>query len=143
MYYSELAEKLMRISLLRKRPRLGIEGFNRGEMGTLLFLVLVNDHVNAGEISKNLELTSGRTAIVLKSLENKGMIIRQRSEEDARVTIVSSTEKAQAFVAERHQVVKENVTKLLQYLGKEDAEAYVRLQKKVFDYHEKEKEDEK
>ena len=55
------------------------------------------DTMTAKELGKRLYLDSGTLTPVLRSLEEKGFVIRRRSSEDERVLIVKLTEKGAAL----------------------------------------------
>ena len=56
-----------------------------------------NRTMNVKELGQKLYLDSGTLAPVLKSLESKGYVTRERSKEDERVLVVTLTEKGEAL----------------------------------------------
>lgn len=131
MDYDKLTEEFMRETFLRKPPYRPMLNLSRGEMGTLLFLVKGHDHQSAGEIASRIDLTSGRMASLLKSLERKGLVTKKKDENDKRKTIVSSTKEGQATVYEHTKLVFNHINKLLRFLGEEDAKHFVRINTKL------------
>ena len=85
----------------------------------------------SGEISRDLGITTGRTAIALKGLEKKGLVRRAPSETDRRCVNVRITpagrEAAEAF--RRH--VLESIERMLRELGEDDAREYVRIVSRI------------
>ena len=60
----------------------------------IVFMVLwEKESVNVGQLGATLHLDAGTLTPLLKKLEKAGYVIRERSKEDERVTIVSITEK--------------------------------------------------
>ncbi|MCR5262738.1 MAG: MarR family transcriptional regulator [Clostridiales bacterium] len=56
-----------------------------------------NRTMNVKELGQKLYLDSGTLTPVLKSLESKGYVTRERSKEDERVLVVTLTEKGEAL----------------------------------------------
>lgn len=127
MNYDDLTREFMRKTFLHKPPYRPMISLSRGEMGTLLYLVVENDHRAAGDIASRIELSTGRMASVLKSLERKGYITKSKAKDDKRKTIVSSTKKGQDFVYEHSELVYNHIRNLLRFLGEEDAKHFVRI----------------
>ena len=75
--------------------------------------------MNVKDLGKKLFLDSGTLTPVLKKLESKGLITRQRSKEDERVLLVTITSEGEALREEALQVPKQ-MTQCFQ-LEEEDA----------------------
>jgi len=131
MDYQQLTKEFLDDMFLKRPPAKTMFELSKGEMGTMLYLVVENNHAVAGDISKRIRLTSGRMASVLKSLEKKGLITKKQCEKDKRQTIVSATKKGEALVAKHRQIVFDHVLNMLRFLGEEDAAAYVRINKRL------------
>merc|ERR1711879_419633 len=127
MNYDELAREFMKKTFLNKPPYRPMLSLSRGEMGTLLYLVVESDNRTAGDIANRIGLSTGRMASVLNSLEQKECIIRNKAEDDKRKTIVSSTKKGQDLVHEHSDLVHKHITNMLRFLGNEDAKHFVRV----------------
>lgn len=128
--YKALTKEFMDDMFLKKHPFKKALDLSKGELGTMLYLVVENDHAIVGDISKRLDLTSGRMASVLKRLEKKGYITKKKSTRDKRVIIVSSTEEGRRLVETHGNEVFEKIENLLRFLG-DDALTYVRLHKRI------------
>lgn len=135
MIYDELATEFLKIIFLKRRPNDPSYGLTRGEIGTLLYLRHECNNVLAGDISKRLDLTTGRMASVLKSLDHKDFIIRKKSEEDARKTIVSITKLGEEHIDNHSKETHKRLSKMLEFLGEEDAKSFVRIQRKIIEFH--------
>ncbi len=60
----------------------------------IVFLVLwEKDRISVGELGKKLYLDNGTLTPLLKKMQEKGYLIRERSHEDERIVLVSLTEK--------------------------------------------------
>jgi len=131
MDFKALTKELMDVMFLRDVVFRPVVDLSKGEMGTMLYLVIENDHAIVGDISKRLNLTSGRMASILKSLEKKDLIIKDQCETDKRQTIVSSTPKGQRLVEEHSKEVFSKTLNMLKFLGEEDAKAFIRINKRL------------
>ncbi|MFA7107143.1 MAG: transcriptional regulator [Candidatus Izemoplasmatales bacterium] len=140
MDYKKLTKEFMDDMFLKKSPYRKAFELSKGELGTLLYLVVENDNAVVGDISKRLNLTSGRMASVLRSLESKGYIIKKPSLIDKRITIVSPTQKGRDFVENHGEKVFSHIYNMLKFLGDDDAKAYVRINKRLNNDYDPEKE---
>lgn len=131
MDYKELTKEFMDDMFLKKPPFKHVLDLSRGEMGTMLYLVVENDKAIVGDISNRLELSSGRMASIIKGLEKKGYITKSKSEVDKRKMIVSPTEKGRKLIKEHGETVFNRIYHLLRFLGEEDAKHYVRINKRL------------
>ena len=104
---------------------------SKGEIGITLYLTMKKDKILVGELSKELNLSSGRTAIALNSLEKKGYIMRDKSNEDKRKVVVGITEKGKEFALSKREKAINCMTKLLEYLGEDDAKTLIRILNKI------------
>ena len=103
-----------------------------GEERVLTYLYKEQDNVLPGQLTEELQLSTGRIANILKRLEEKGYIERQRRDKDKRRVEVSLTEKGKAFAAEKYQENLQSHRMLLERLGEEDAKELLRIFEKVF-----------
>ena len=93
MNYKPLAQELLDSMTFRKLPTERSGHISSGERGILSYLCYINDGAFAGEISREVGISTGRTAIALKNLEKKGFITRSVSESDRRCVRVCITPK--------------------------------------------------
>lgn len=135
MNYRELALDFLGDFVPRHLPLENISSLSKGEIGVLMTLKFHKDNIVAGDVSKNLNLTSGRTATILKSLEKKGLITKSKSQEDARQTIVCLTDSGKNFAKEHSEKILGHFTRLLEYLGEEDAKEFIRINKRLVIFH--------
>lgn len=131
MNYEQLAKEFMDDMFLKKPPFKPVLSLSQGEMGTMLYLVVEKDHSNAGEIASRVNLTSGRMASVLNSLEKKGYITKHKNEEDKRQVIVSTTKEGRTLINKHGKEVHSRIVNLLKFLGEKDALEFVRIQKRL------------
>lgn len=126
--YSVLAE------LLNRKINRTVQDSIRGEYGVLRYLMYVEDNVTAGTLTEQLHVVPGRMTDILKSLENKGFIIRCRDEEDKRRVNVCITEKGKIEAEEKRNYITDEYQDLFQILGEKDTIELIRLLKIVLSY---------
>lgn len=134
MDYRALAEELLTSITRRRMPTEETRRLNSGETGILTYLHLYKNAALAGEISRDLGITTGRTAIALKNLEKKGLIRRGSSEGDRRCVVVHITEAGAAAAEECRVRILDSTQRILEYLGEADAREYVRLIGRVCEF---------
>ena len=90
--------------------------------------------VRSGDIAKCGQATPSAVSQTLKSLEEKGLITRQRDKGDSRAVTVHLTEDGRAFSARGRELHEQMIDKVLTYLGPEDAEHLVRIVERLADF---------
>ena len=89
--------------------------------------------VRCGDIAKCGQATPSAVSQTLKSLEEKGLITRQRDKGDSRAVTVHLTEDGRAFSARGRELHEQMIDEVLTYLGPEDAEHLVRIVERLVD----------
>lgn len=131
MDYHALAQELIQTLTYRKLPTEGTRQLGSGERGILNYLHYTRDGVMAGELSRELGITTGRTAIALKNLESKGLVRRQPAQEDRRCVQVCITSEGVGAAEAMWREVLDTTVYVLASLGEEDAQEYVRILKRI------------
>ena len=90
--------------------------------------------VRPGDIAKCGQATPSAVSQTLKSLEEKGLITRQRDKGDSRAVTVHLTENGRAFSARGRELHEQMIDEVLTYLGPEDAEHLVRIVERLVDF---------
>ena len=90
--------------------------------------------VRPGDIAKCGQATPSAVSQTLKSLEEKGLITRQRDKGDSRAVTVHLTEDGRAFSARGRELHEQMIDEVLTYLGPEDAEHLVRIVERLVDF---------
>lgn len=90
--------------------------------------------VRSGDIAKCGQATPSAVSQTLKSLEEKGLITRQRDKGDSRAVTVHLTENGRAFSARGRELHEQMIDEVLTYLGPEDAEHLVRIVERLVDF---------
>lgn len=106
----------------------------RGEMGVIRTLHLADE---AGEppltpsvIADRSRLTAARVANVLRSLEEKGWVVREHATDDRRRVTVKLTEAGDAERARRRAEFEKAGAAFLSRLGEEDTREAIRILKR-------------
>ena len=133
----ELLDRMIRIRFDKYRELARLEALSSqdGEEGILLFLYYYRESpVLSGTLKDLTGLTSGRVANILRQLESKGLIIRNKDNEDQRKVTVSLTSKG----LDRSETAFRNLVdmhrELLMYLGDEDAQDLIRVFERTLDF---------
>ena len=90
--------------------------------------------VRSGDIAKCGHATPSAVSQTLKSLEEKGLITRQRDKGDSRAVTVHLTKEGRAFSARGRELHEQMIDGVLTYLGPEDAEHLVRIVERLADF---------
>lgn len=90
--------------------------------------------VRSGDIAEYGHATPSAVSQTLKSLEEKGLITRQRDKGDSRAVTVHLTDDGRAFSARGREVHEQMIDGVLTYLGPEDAEHFVRIVERLADF---------
>jgi DNA-binding MarR family transcriptional regulator len=106
---------------------------SHGEIGILACLARTGDGLSSGELGRLLQITTGRVATALKSLEKKGYIVRRHDPRDKRRVLVYITEPGREFAMAKRERALSEIEKTLQLLGEEDAKELVRIVKRIFE----------
>lgn len=132
-YLGEELYKLLAELLNRKLNRTVLDSI-RGEYGVLRYLVYEQDKVSAGILTSQLHVVPGRMTDILKSLEQKGLIERQRDEEDRRRVYVCVTAQGKKQAKKMRGYIKKEYQGMFRLLGQEDTKELIRLLKIVLAY---------
>ncbi|HAE53019.1 MAG TPA: hypothetical protein DCG30_07190 [Ruminococcus sp.] len=121
--------------LLNRKNNIEVINSIRGEYGVLNCLSEMPQGASAGELGKKLHVVPGRMADILKSLEQKNLIIRTRIESDRRVVKAQITEKGRQVSKEKREDIRKEYEGLFRILGENDVKELIRLLKIVLSYY--------
>lgn len=100
-----------------RRSALGLESFLQGEMKVLSYIHHENADILPGQLSTALNMTAGRIAGILRSLEKKGFIIRRTDESDRRRVLVSITENGSRQILSDSDTLKKRLDMIVTAMG--------------------------
>ena len=101
-----------------------------GELAALLHLKDAGT-VSASQLSQALGVNTSRIAALLRQLENKEYIQRSVNVLDRRKTMVTITDTGREYVQAYKEKAQGFCRRLLEQLGEEDAETFVRITHKI------------
>ncbi|MCR5167222.1 MAG: MarR family transcriptional regulator [Oscillospiraceae bacterium] len=121
--------------LLNRRENIEILNSIRGEYGVLNYLCGREDGVSAGELGKALHVVPGRMADILKSLEQKGLIVRLHNDKDRRVVNAVITDEGRRVSTEKRLEIHNDYQGLFRILGETEVRELIRLLRIVLSYY--------
>lgn len=131
-----LFDAAARMRKQRKEPP-APEGVTPAEMYAIMAVSRLEGEgrkVRPGDIAKCGQATPSAVSQTLKSLEEKGLITRQRDKGDSRAVTVHLTKEGRAFSARGREPHEQMIDGVLTYLGSEDAEHFVRIMERLADF---------
>ena len=102
-----------------------------GQDRILIYLYKENDHILVGDLTNELQMSTGRIANILKELERKGYILRIQQREDKRKYEVCLTKSGENYGRELYADMVANHRALMEQLGETDGEQLLKLSEKV------------
>lgn len=102
-----------------------------GQDRILIYLYKENDHILVGDLTNELQMSTGRIANILKELERKGYILRIQQREDKRKYEVCLTKSGKSYSRELYADMVANHRALMEQLGETDGEQLLKLSEKV------------
>ena len=130
----EASWQLQRLSRIRPSQDMMPEGITPSEM---LALKIASDFLERGEIPRpgvlasHMHVTKPALSQTLRSLEEKGLVLRQRDKRDSRSVLLEVTELGRAKLAEADAMRTEDAHRLVEYIGVQDMAYLVALLDKV------------
>ena len=134
MDYMELAIELLGVqeNLIQVPTTHKIHKMVRGELFVLNYLAYHGSNVHPKELSEKMAVSSARIASLLNHLEKKQLIQRYVDQHDNRQIIVLLTDLGRQEISRVRSELLPEIAAMLEKLGPEDAENYIRIQKKIW-----------
>lgn len=95
------------------------------------YLYEENTPVTAGAISKFMGVSTARVAVLLRTLEEKGMIDRDRDEKDSRKTLISISSRGKEMYEDAELNLLRLIDAVIQEMGKEQLMSFLQLSAKL------------
>lgn len=132
MDYHILAEQLIDLHrcLLSFPINRMLADLAKGELFVLNYLMVHQNPVHPKELSQQMMVSTARVAALLNRMEEQGLIVRLPDGRDNRQTIITPTAFGTQFVQEHRTAMVDAMAKTLELLGPEDAQNYLRIQKR-------------
>ena len=101
-------------------------------IGAVLRLLYMEEKpVTAGKISDTLGISTARVAVLLRKMESKGLIIKEKNPLDARVTIVSLTDMGTEMIKDAWKEIQEQMGKIIDTVGEERLLEYIEISNEI------------
>ncbi len=133
MDYLALAEQLVTLqsSLQHIPASQKLSALDHGVFFAMNYLAMHENSAYPKELSRGMAVSSARVAAMLNHLEQQGLIRRSPDPRDSRQVMVSLTEQGLALIRQKREEILCLAANALQELGPEDAQALLRIQKKL------------
>jgi len=135
MKNNELVHKLIYLLKKKNHPLSEMQHFDQGENGILQTLYVYEQNkekeLTPSELSKIQQLSSGRIATTLKTLEKKQLIERTTDGEDKRRSIVQLTKKGREVAEKIIKITLQKFENIVEKLGEQDALEFIRILKRL------------
>lgn len=112
---------------LMKKLKLSIKGENL----LLMMLSELGGSSTPGKLIERLDFTGARLSAIIKSLEHKGLVVRQKHIADRRSNIVALTEKGREYYNALREEIVGNALTIIEQLGENDVCEFLRIIKKL------------
>lgn len=97
----------------------------------LRLLYISNDTVTAGKISDELMVSTARVAVLLKKMVSKGLITKEHSPIDARITLVKLTEYGAKTIEEMRDGVYQQMGIVIDTVGEERLLEFITIAEEI------------
>lgn len=136
MTYMELAYQLAEVNkkMMKISEYIRLTDTNRGEGVLLGYLRRHNNEATPSELSKALNVSTARIAVLLNKMERKNLVERQKHPDNNRNTIVKLLPAGKKLSEEQEKDFNKNVVSFFETLGEEKAALFVELQRKMVDF---------
>lgn len=132
-----LMDTLMQFNKLnmRNKPRFDLRP---SELHTFFIIKFLSDKIEKGikvtDVSKHLGITPPSASQQIKSLEDKGYIIRKHSEEDRRTVLVSLSKEGEKLFTKLKNDMLSRCRDLSEILGEKDSFKLIELLTKTYTF---------
>lgn len=139
MDYTALASQLLSVQaeLLQVPASQQLSRMRHGELFVLNYLLTHETVIHPKELSEKMSVSTARIASLLNHMEQKNLVLRCDDPEDNRQVVVRLTEAGTREIRQIRAGVISRVSAMLESLGPEDAAEYIRIQKKIWNNHQK------
>lgn len=103
----------------------------KGIAAVLGYLYETNETVTAGQISKFMNVSTARVAVLLKKMENKGLIIKETGTNDARTTVVRLSELGTKNAERLHNEIYSQISQMIDRIGMERLMEFIAVSKEI------------
>lgn len=98
-----------------------------------LLLSEENHQLSAGQLSEAMGVSTARVAVLLKKMENRGLIEKKEDESDARVTLVKLSEEGNCIAASMKENMLQHIASVIEKVGEEKFLQFIALSNEIKD----------
>lgn len=133
MPYKDLAVKLLASThpKEKRRPPTEPERQEHVRDGTLRYLFEHDCQATPGQLCEFFGFSQARLTKILTGLEADGLAVRRGDAADRRRVVIHLTDKGLEYAVNKHTQMLDNMVSILERLGPEDAEHFVRISIKL------------
>ena len=103
----------------------------RGMGFVLVFLDEAEGDVYAGDIARELGVSTARIAALLNRMEKNGLITRETDAHDARKTVVGITQLGRQWTRRTKEQILDKTELLLEKVGREELREFIGISRKI------------
>lgn len=111
----------------KRRPPTETEQYEHAKDGTIRYLFEHDGVASPAQLIEFFGFSHARLTKLLGGLEEDGMVIRRPDSADRRRITVHLTEQGLEYATAKQEQLLRDTTAVLEYLGKEDAQHFVRI----------------
>lgn len=139
MTFAEEAERELASLMVenRKGAFSRIEKSNKGASIVIKFLDALGKPTSPKHLAEALQLSSARIAVVLGSLEKKGLIVRNMDPNDRRRINVTLTKCGKKIANAEKKEMRDRIVRVFELMGEEDTKKFLELTAKFVGYSQK------
>lgn len=98
-----------------------------------LLLSQEDNQLSAGQLSEAMGVSTARVAVLLKKMENKGLIEKKEDESDARVTLVKLSDEGMRFATLMKENMLRHIANVIDKVGEEKFLQFIALSHEIKD----------
>lgn len=100
---------------------------NAGIGAVLRMLDQAVDSVTAGKLSEDIGVSEARITALIKKMEKRGYIVKEKDSSDARITIIKLSEKGKKTADTIRKNLRSNIEIVIDSIGMGKIEQYIKL----------------
>lgn len=104
---------------------------NTGIGAVLRILKESNSPVSARKISEMMSVSEARVTVLLRKMQNRGYIAKEKDGNDARVTLVKLTQEGEAQAENLRDILCKNIAIIIDSIGFEKIAQYINLTEEI------------
>lgn len=89
------------------------------------------EEVTAGKISEELDVSTARVAVLIKKMASKGLVIKEQSLRDGRVTVVKLTEYGKDTVCKIREDLYQQIGQVIDNVGEERLLEFIAISNEI------------